>query len=105
MMMFLFYVNTIVGLDEWTDRKLIFEIAKFSESDGKLFLDVTTDEPVSFRKLSPKKNYAIQFEPEIGEKEIKYYSLRAFEIMPPLGNETTYLVILHIDKIEIDSSI
>lgn len=103
MRVFLFYVNTIPGLDEWTDRKLIFEVNKFSEEEDKLFLEINTDEPINFRKLNPSKPYVLQFEYTNPDRiERKYYFLRAFEIIPPPRNSLTFQVTLHIKRIEIE---
>ncbi len=103
MRIFLFYVNAMVGLDEWTDRKLLFEISNLSETSTKLYLNVTIDTPKDFRKLIPTKSYALQFEHSDGTKELKYYSLNAFEIIPPPTGEETYEVILHTKRIEVEA--
>jgi hypothetical protein len=100
MKIFLFYVNAIVGLDEWTDRKLLFQVNKLTESDNKLALEISTDEPLLFRMLNPRKSYALQFE-EGEKKELKYYTLKALEIVPPTKDNQIYDLILHVDKVEV----
>lgn len=100
MKVFLFFVTTLVGLDEWTDRKLIAEVNKLVETTSSLVLEISTDEPVIFKKLIPGKNYAVQIEPTVGEKVRKYYYLKAFEITPPIKGSLTYKLILHVTPIE-----
>jgi hypothetical protein len=102
MKIFLFFINTIIGMDEWIDRKLVFEVNNLSESDGKLCFTVDTDEPISFRKLNPMKSYALQFEYPNGEKELKYFTLRGFEIGPPIRGSTVHEVTLHVKRVEVE---
>ncbi len=102
MKIFLFYINAIVGLDDWVDRKLIFPVLSLVESVDKLELVVATDEPINFRKLVPSKAYALQFEySETNSKELKYYTLQAFEITPPPRGVEEYQLTLHIKRIEV----
>lgn len=100
MRIFLFYVNTIVGLDEWTDRKLLFEVTKFMEDESKLTMDVDLEEHEYLKKLSPGKNYALQFE-TLNNKVLKYYYLKAFEVLPPPRGSQIYNLVLHVNKIEL----
>jgi hypothetical protein len=100
MKIFLFYVNNIVGLDEWTDRKLIYKVDSLIESTDTIQLVINTDEPIGFRQLVPSRSYALQFE-EGNQKELKYFSLRAFQITPPAKASTSYDVLLHVTKIEL----
>lgn len=97
MKIFLFYVNTLVGLDTWVDRKLIYAVDTLKEEQNQLYLDITTDEPKNFRKLVPGKSYALQFE-EDDNKYLRYYSLKGFEIIPAQADR--YSLVLHVDPIK-----
>lgn len=101
MKIFLFYVNAIIGLDDWTDRKLIFQVDNLIESEDKLCVTVNTEEPINFRKLTPMKSYALQFEHPAGQRELKYYMLKAFEVEP--DKDTIYKLILHVKRIEVEA--
>jgi hypothetical protein len=100
MEVFLFYVNAIVGMDDWVDRKLIFKVDDYKEEIGKITVKVDTESPTDFRKLNPGKSYAFQFEHKDGTKELKYYALRAFELAPPQKGSNTYETVLYVNKIE-----
>ena len=100
MKVFLFYVNAIVGMDEWTDRKLIFRVDNLVEESGKIVVKVDTESHLDFRKLNPGKSYALQFEHSDGTKELKYYTLKAFELTPPKKGSTVYDTILYVNKID-----
>lgn len=90
-------------MDDWIDRKLVFQVNNLSEDENKLSFTVDTDEPVQFRKLTPTKSYALQFEYPNGEKELKYFTLSAFEIGPPIRGSTIHELILHVKRIEVEA--
>lgn len=101
MRIFLFNVNTIVGLDDWTDRKLISEVSSLVETENHLDLTLNLEDNLSLKRIIPGKSYALQFEHSNGEKELKYYSLRAFEVESPPRDSELYKIKLHTKKIEI----
>lgn len=101
MKMYLFYVAGIAGLEDWLDRELVFKIHKFEETDTSLVLEVDEEDKQSLNKLNPNKNYAVQFEYVGGDKELKYYYVRAFEITLPEKGETKYSVNLMVKKLTV----
>lgn len=103
MEIFLFSINTIAGLDTWVDRDLISKISSFTENDKQVNLTVEINQPPMLRKLLPKKTYAFQYEYSSGEKELKYFILEAFEIIPPPKKSEIYNLILYIKKLEIEA--
>lgn len=79
---FLFFIRK--SPDEWTDRRIIFEIFDIENDSDRVSFTVDTNEFDSldsvqpFDKLVLDKLYAIQFEAEETTRE--YFHLKAFEI-------------------------
>jgi len=96
MRIFLYFIKTIPGMDDWLDRKLIFEVfdlvQEIEDSKNIIKVKISNDGIDKFHMLQPGKSYALQFEYSTDEKPLQYFSLVSVEV-EKLKNEDLYTLI------------